>query len=86
MQQLGDQPFTGPGLALDEDRGKLAAPPREREDALQIELERAHRFAFADEISSFGPDVVVDRPIELRESVIRRLAGALGPAPEEASG
>jgi proteasome accessory factor B len=37
--------------------------------------------AFADEISGFGPDVVVERPAELRESVIRRLTGALGPAP-----
>jgi proteasome accessory factor B len=37
--------------------------------------------AFADEISSFGPDVVVESPTELRESVIRRLTGALGPGP-----
>lgn len=37
--------------------------------------------AFADEISSFGPDVVVERPAELRQSVIRRLTGALGRAP-----
>jgi proteasome accessory factor B len=37
--------------------------------------------AFADEISSFGPDVVVEGPAELRESVIRRLTGALGPVP-----
>ena len=43
--------------------------------------------AFAEEIASFGPDVVVENPTELRESVIRRLTGALGPAPrsEEAS-
>ena len=37
--------------------------------------------AFADEICSFGPDVVVESPTELRESVIRRLTGALGPRP-----
>jgi proteasome accessory factor B len=36
--------------------------------------------AFAEEISSFGPDVVVEDPTELRDSVIRRLTGALGPA------
>jgi proteasome accessory factor B len=44
--------------------------------------------AFADEISTYGPDVVVENPTELRESVIRRLAGALGPMPssEEATG
>jgi proteasome accessory factor B len=35
--------------------------------------------AFAAEICSFGPDVVVNGPAELRESVIRRLTGALGP-------
>ena len=40
-----------------------------------------HTESFADEISSFGPDVVVERPPELRESVIRRLTGALGSAP-----
>ena len=37
--------------------------------------------AFAEELCSFGPDVVVQSPAELRESVIRRLTGALGPAP-----
>ena len=36
--------------------------------------------AFAAEICSFGPDVVVKGPPELRESVIRLLTGALGPA------
>jgi proteasome accessory factor B len=33
--------------------------------------------AFAEEIAGFGPDVVVTGPAELRESVIRRLTGAL---------
>jgi proteasome accessory factor B len=37
--------------------------------------------AFAEEICSFGPDVVVESPAGLRESVIRRLTGALGPVP-----
>jgi proteasome accessory factor B len=37
--------------------------------------------AFAAEICSFGADVVVKGPTELRESVIRLLTGALGPAP-----
>lgn len=45
--------------------------------------------AFAEEIASFGPDVVVESPPELRESVIRRLTGALdrpasGDAPAQA--
>ena len=34
--------------------------------------------AFAAEICSFGPDVLVKGPTELRESVIRRLTGSLG--------
>ena len=37
--------------------------------------------AFAAEICSFGPDVVVQGPADLRESVISRLTGALGPEP-----
>ena len=37
--------------------------------------------AFAEEITSFGPDVVVESPAELRDSVIRRLTGALDPGP-----
>ena len=52
-----------------------------------MEVDFSDTEAFADEISTFGPDVVVVSPAELRESVIRRLTGALGPAPssEEAS-
>jgi proteasome accessory factor B len=43
--------------------------------------------AFAAEICSFGPDVVVQGPADLRDSVIRKLTGALGtgPAAEETS-
>jgi proteasome accessory factor B len=37
--------------------------------------------AFAAEIASFGPDVVVKAPHELRQSVIHRLTGALGREP-----
>jgi proteasome accessory factor B len=53
----------------------------------QVDIDFTDAEAFADEISSFGPDVVVESPAELRESVIRRLTGALGRAPgsEEAS-
>ena len=42
--------------------------------------------AFAEEISSFGPDVLVESPAKLKESVIRRLTGALGPVPEGREG
>jgi proteasome accessory factor B len=46
-----------------------------------IDVEFTDTEAFADEISSFGPDVVVESPDELRESVVRRLTGSLGPGP-----
>jgi len=54
----------------------------------QVRIDFTDTEAFADEISSFGPDVVVENPTELRESVIRRLTGALDPMPssEEVSG
>jgi proteasome accessory factor B len=44
----------------------------------RVEVDFTDTEAFADEISGFGPDVVVETPAELRESVVRRLAGALG--------
>jgi proteasome accessory factor B len=44
----------------------------------RIAVDFADTEAFAEEIASFGPDVVVEGPVELRESVIRRLNGALG--------
>jgi proteasome accessory factor B len=37
--------------------------------------------AFAEELCSFGPDVVAESPTDLRQSVIRRLTGSLEPAP-----
>jgi proteasome accessory factor B len=53
----------------------------------RVEVDFTDTEAFADEISSFGPDVVVQKPSELKQSVIRRLTGALdqGPGKEEAS-
>jgi proteasome accessory factor B len=47
----------------------------------QVGIDFTDTEAFADEISSFGADVVVENPTELRESVIRRLTGALDPEP-----
>jgi len=43
----------------------------------QVEVDFTDTEAFADEISGFGPDVLVESPSELRASVIRRLTGAL---------
>ena len=46
-----------------------------------VEVDFTDTEAFAGEICSFGPDVVVTGPEELRESVIRRLTEALGSGP-----
>jgi proteasome accessory factor B len=47
----------------------------------RVDLDFTDTEAFADEVSSFGPDILVENPAELKESVIRRLTGALGPGP-----
>jgi proteasome accessory factor B len=47
----------------------------------RIILEFTNVETFAAEICSFGPDVVVKDPVALRQSVIGRLTGALGPGP-----
>jgi proteasome accessory factor B len=51
----------------------------------RVGLSFAETEAFADEISSFGPDVVVLDPDDLRDAVIARLTGALGPSSETVS-
>ena len=52
----------------------------------QVHVDFTDTEAFAEEISSFGPDVLVENPSALKESVIRRLTGALGPVPESDEG
>ncbi len=47
-----------------------------------LDVDFADAEAFADEISSFGPDVLVEQPLQLREAVVRRLEGALAAHPE----
>ncbi len=42
-----------------------------------VDLDYSDVEQFADEISGFGPDVVVEKPEELRAAVVRRLRGAL---------
>ena len=51
----------------------------------RLDIDFTDTEAFSQEISSFGPDVVVETPWELRESVIRRLKGALGSGPGSAA-
>ena len=42
-----------------------------------VDLDYTDLEAFADELAGYGADVVVEQPVELREAVQRRLAGAL---------
>ena len=51
--------------------------PDERTACARVVLTQSS-FGLADEILSHGPDVVVESPPELRESVVRRLRAALG--------
>jgi proteasome accessory factor B len=51
-----------------------------------ITVDFAETEAFAEEICSFGPDVLVRDPVELRDAVIRRLTGSLGPQPDTQDG
>ena len=50
-----------------------------------LDVDFADTEAFADEISSFGPDVLVEQPLQLREAVVRRLEGALAAHQEVAA-
>lgn len=62
-------------------RRQASAPEEVDDNWSRIILEFTDLEAFAAEIASFGPDVVVEGPAELRESVIGRLTGALGGQP-----
>ena len=42
-----------------------------------VDIEYADLGVLADEVASFGADVLVEQPLELRDAVIRRLTGAL---------
>jgi proteasome accessory factor B len=64
---------TGHGL-----RRQAAAVDVIDDEWARITVDFADTEAFAEEVCSFGPDVVVEGPAELRESVIRRLNGVLG--------
>ena len=42
-----------------------------------VDVDFADTEALADEVAGFGPDVLVEQPLELREAVVRRLQGAV---------
>jgi proteasome accessory factor B len=44
----------------------------------ELEVELTDTETFADEVTGYGPDVVVLEPAEVREAVVRRLTGAAG--------
>jgi proteasome accessory factor B len=43
----------------------------------RLEVGFADADAFADEVSGYGPDVVVEQPQDVRDLVVRRLSGAV---------
>ena len=49
-----------------------------------VDIEYADVDVLADEVASFGADVLVEQPIELRDAVVRRLRGALASATRRA--
>ncbi len=59
-------------------RRRAATDRALNDDWSLVEVDFTDTEAFCGEICSFGPDVVVTGPEELRESVIRRLTGVLG--------
>jgi proteasome accessory factor B len=66
----------GKAVAL---RHRAAAETREVEpgwDRLEVAFGRTE--TMVDELASYGPDVVVEAPEDLRSEVVRRLRGALG--------
>jgi proteasome accessory factor B len=54
------------------DEGSSAGP-----DWTRLELAFADADAFADEVSGYGPDVLVESPDDVRKLVIERLRGAV---------
>jgi proteasome accessory factor B len=63
----------GRGLSL---RRRATAATDAGDGWWELEVELTDAEAFADEVTGYGPDVVVIEPAEVREAVVRRLTGA----------
>jgi proteasome accessory factor B len=67
---------TGAALGLRRHARPVDAPgPAEGWDV--VELDYGSTDQLADEVLTHGADVVVEQPVELRETVVRRLRGAV---------
>jgi proteasome accessory factor B len=86
---VGDQPTRTAAVRVREGRGQ-ALRRRGHEGATEhgwtaLDVPFTDADAFADEVSGYGPDVVVDAPDEVRDLVVARLRGAAAVTPGDGS-
>ena len=86
---VGDQQTKAATVRVREGRGRALRRrghegPTER-GWTTLEVPFTDADAFADEVSGYGPDVVVDAPDEVRALVVARLRGAAALAPSDGS-
>ncbi|HEX5426986.1 MAG TPA: WYL domain-containing protein [Pedococcus sp.] len=78
---VGEQRTDTARVRVRADRGRAlrrrATRSRESGEWTELEVPFTDPDALADEITGYGPDVVVDAPAEVRELVVQRLRGAL---------
>jgi proteasome accessory factor B len=81
--QVGDAPVQTAALRVREGRGQTLRRRAQRGERLgewtRLDVPFTDPDAFADEVTGYGPDVVVDAPDEVRQLVIARLRGAASP-------
>jgi proteasome accessory factor B len=80
---VGEQRTDTARLRVRDDRGRAlrrrATRTHEAGEWTELEVPFTDPDALADEVTGYGPDVVVDAPDEVRELVVQRLRGALAP-------
>jgi proteasome accessory factor B len=78
---VGEQPTETAHVRVRDDRGRTlrrrATGARESGEWTELEVPFTDPDALADEVTGYGPDVVVDAPDEVRQLVVQRLRGAL---------
>ena len=79
---VGEQPTATAHIRVRDDRGRAlrrrATATRGSGEWTELEVPFTDPDALADEVTGYGPDVVVDEPEEVRQLVVQRLTGALG--------
>ena len=78
---VGEQRTETARLRVRDDRGRtlrrMATATREAGEWTELEVPYTDPDTLADEVTGYGPDVVVDAPEEVRQLVVQRLRGAL---------